>query len=84
MKRSRAALDEDSALESDVETFSSCLPSFPPCVQEKNQQKEEDLNVIIEEEIQGDPTQQVDHGNHNYISIWFQTIIKLHQHALLQ
>ena len=59
MRRSRATLDEEQILESDVEKVPSCLPAFPPCVQENNQQKEEDLNVIIEEDIQGDPTQQV-------------------------
>ena len=62
----------------------SCLPSFPPCVEENNQQKEEYLNVIIEEDIQGDPTQQLDEGHHNYIDIWLQTIIKLQQRTLLQ
>ena len=77
IKRSRVALDEESTLESDVKKVSSCLPAFPPCVQENNQQKEEDLNIIIEEDIQDDPTQQVDQGHHNYIYIWFQTIIKL-------
>ena len=66
-----AAFDEESTSESDVENVSSCLPTFPPCVQEKNQQKEEYLNVIIEEDIQGDPTQQVDQGHQNYIEIWF-------------
>ena len=84
IKRSRAALDEEKKSKSDVEKVPSCLPAFPPCVQENNQQKEEDLNVIIEEDIQGDPTQQVDQGHHNYIDIWFQTVIKLHHHTLLQ
>ena len=75
IKESRAALDEEQISKSDVEKVPSCLPAFPPCVQEKNKQKEEDLNVIIKEDIQGDPTQQVNQGHHNYISIWFQTVI---------
>ena len=56
IKRSMVALDEESKLESDVEKVSSFLLAFPPCFQDKNLQKEEYLNVIIEEDLQGDPT----------------------------
>jgi len=61
----------------DVFDEGSWLPSNPPCVQESNHEKEEDLKVMEEEDIQDDPKNQVDQGHHNYIEIWFQTIIKL-------
>ena len=77
IKESRVALDEEKILESDVGKVPSCLPAFPPCVQRNNQKQEEYLNVIIEEDIQGDPTQQVKQEHHNYTDIWFQTSIKL-------
>ena len=67
---------------SNIKKVPSCLPSFPPCVQENNKQKEEDLNFMEEEYIY--PNQQVDQEYHNYIEIWFETIINLEQHIVLQ
>ena len=59
IKRSRAALDEEPTSESDVEKVSLCLPAFPPSIQDNNQQKEEDLNVMVEDDTKRDPNVQV-------------------------
>jgi len=79
-----AAIDEEHTSKLEIERIPSWLPSNPPCIQENNQQKEEDLKLMVEEDMKNDPNQQVDQGRHNYIEIWFQTIIKLSQYPLLQ
>ena len=84
IKESWDALDEEQTIKSEIEKAPSWLPLNPPCIQEKNQQKEEDLKVIVEEDMKNDPDQQNDQGHHNYIEIWFQTVTKLQQHSLLQ
>ena len=33
---------------------------------------------MVEEDIQNDPDEQVNQGHHNYIEIWFQTIMEHH------
>jgi len=55
-----AALDEENTSKSEIERAPSWLPSNPPCIQENNQQKEEDLKVMVEEDMKNDPDKQVD------------------------
>jgi len=56
-KESWAALDREKTSESEIEEIPS---SDSLCVQNTNQQKEEDLNVMVEEETERDPNVQVD------------------------
>ena len=49
------ALDEEKTSKSKIESAPSWLPSNLPCTQEKNQQKEEDVKVMIEEDMKNDP-----------------------------
>ena len=79
-----AALDEGKTSKSEIERAPSWLPSNPPCIQEKNQQKDEDVKVMVEEYMKNDPDQKKDQGNHSYIEIWFQTVTKLQHHSLPQ
>lgn len=51
--------------------FLSWLRSNPLCIQEKTQQKEEDVRVMIEEDMKNDPDQQKDQGYQSYIEICF-------------
>jgi len=55
-----AALDEEKASESKIERAPSLLPSNPLCIQEKDQQKEEDVKLMIEEGMKNDPDQKKD------------------------
>ena len=62
---------EEHTSKSEIERTPSWLPSNPPCIQENNQQKMEDLKVMVEEDMKNDPDQQKDQWHHNYIEIWF-------------
>jgi len=77
-------LDEEKTSESEIERACSWLPSKPPCIQEKTQQKEEDVKVMIEEDMENDPNQQKEQGYQSYIEVWFQTVTKLQQYFLPQ
>jgi len=72
-----AALDEEKTSESKIGCASSWLPSNPPCIQERNHQKEEDEKVMVQRDMKNDPNQQKDQGYQSYIQIWFQTVTKL-------
>ena len=61
-KESWATLDEEQTSKLEIEKVPSCLPLDPPCVQENNQQKEANLKVIEEKDIQDYPNQQVNGG----------------------
>ena len=55
IKEPWATLDEEKTSESELERAPSWLPSNPPCIQEKTQQKEEDARVMLEEDMENDP-----------------------------
>jgi len=82
IKEPWVALDEEKTSEPEIERAPSWLSSNPPCIQEKNQQEEEDVKVMIEEDMENDPDQQKDQGYQSYIEIWFQTVTKLQQYSL--
>ena len=84
IKEPWVALDEEKRSESEIKKASSWLPSNLPCIQEKDQQKEEDENVMLDGDMKHDPDQQMDHGYQSYIEIWFQTATKLQQYSLRQ
>jgi len=84
IKEPWAALDEEKRSKSEIEEASSWLPSNPPCIQEKYQQKEEDEKVMLEGDMKHDPDQQKNQGYQSYIEIWFQTITKLQRYSLPQ
>ena len=76
-KESWVSLDKEQTYESENEKVPSCLPSYPPCVQENNHQKEKYLNVMVEEDMKNDPDKKVSQGNQSYIELWFQKINKM-------
>ena len=78
------ALDEEKTSKLEIEKAPSWLPSNPTSIQEKNQQKEEDVKVMIEEDTKNDPDQKKDQGYQSYIETWFQTVTKLQQYSLPQ
>ena len=78
------AIDQEHTSKLEIEKAPSWLPSKPPCIQEKNQQKEEDEKVMIEGDMKNDTDQQKDHGYQSYIETWFQTVTKLQQYSLPQ
>ena len=84
IKEPWAALDEEKASKLEIERVPSWLPSNLPCIQEKDQQKEEDEKVMIEGDMKNDPNQQDDQGYQSYIEIWFQTVTKLQWYSLPQ
>ena len=84
IKEPWATLDEEKTSKSEIERVPSWLPSNPPCIQEKDYQKEEDEKVMIEGDMKNDPDQQKDQGYQSYIEIWFQTVTKLQQYSLPQ
>ena len=84
IKEPWAAFLEEYITISESEKSPSWLPSNPPCIQEKNQKKEEDEKVMVEGEMKNDPDQQKDQGYQSYIETWFQTVTKLQQHFLPQ
>jgi len=84
IKQPWAALDEEKTSELEIERAPSWLPSNPPCSQEKNQQKEEDVKDMIEGDMKNDPDQQKDQRYQSDIEIWFQTVTKLQQYSLPQ
>ena len=84
IKEPWAALDEEKASKSGIERVPSWLPSNLPCIQEKDQQKEEDEKVMVEGDMKHDPDQQKDQGYQSYIEIWFQTVTKLQRYSLPQ
>ena len=55
IKEPWVALDEEKRSESEIERVPSWLPSNLPCIQEKDQQKEEDQKVMIEGDMKNDP-----------------------------
>ena len=79
-----AALDEEKTSEAEIKKAPSWLPSNPPCSQEKNQQKGENVRVMIEGDTKNDLDQQKDQGYQSYIEIWFQTVTKLQRYSLPQ
>ena len=84
IKEPWVALDEEKTSKSEIQRVPSWLPSNLPCIQEKNQQKEDDVKVMIEEDMENDPDQQKDQGYQSYIEIWFQTVTKLQRYSLPQ
>ena len=82
IKEPQATLDEEKTSESEIKRASSWLASNPPCIQEKNKQKEEDVKVMIEGDMKNEPDQQKDQGYQSYIEIWFQMVIKSQQYSL--
>ena len=84
IKEPWATLDEENRSESKIERVSSWLPSNLPCIQEKDQQKEEDEKVMLEGDMKNDPDQPKNQGYQSYIEIWFQTVTKLQQYSLPQ
>ena len=48
IKEPWATFGEEKTSKSEIERATSWLPSNPPCIQEKNQQKEEDVKVMVE------------------------------------
>jgi len=79
-----AALDEEKVSKSEIERVPSWLPSNLPCIQEKDQKKEEDEEVIVESDMKHDPDQQKDQGYQSYIEIWSQKVTKLQRYSLPQ
>ena len=51
--------------------------------QAKEDSKEEDVKVMIEEVMDNDPDQQKNQGYQSYIVTWFQTVTKLQKYSLL-
>ena len=62
IKEPWAALDEEKRSEAEIKKAPSWLPSNLPCMQEKDQQKEEDEKVMVEGDMNHDPDQQKDQG----------------------
>ena len=84
IKEPWATLDKEKRSESDIQRACSWLPSNPPCIQEKDQQKEEDEKVMVEGDMKHDPDQQKDQGYQSYIEIWFQMVTKLQRYFFPQ
>lgn len=56
-------INEEQTSKSEIDRIPSWLPSNPPCIQDKNQQNEEDLKVMVEEDMKNDLDKQENQGN---------------------
>ena len=68
-KESWDALDQEKTSKLEIERAPLWLPSNPPCIQEKNQQKEEDLKVMVEEDMKNDLDKKENQGHQSYIEV---------------
>jgi len=67
-----------------LEKATSRLPLNRLCIQEKNQQKEGYLMVMVEEYMKNNLDKRSKQGHQSYIEVWLQKIEKMEHHSLLQ
>ena len=72
IKEPWVAIDEQQRSKLEIEKAPSWLPSNPPCIQENNKKREEDLKVMVEEDMKNDPDEKVNQGNQIYIEVWLK------------
>jgi hypothetical protein len=78
------SFDEEKTEEPENEEFLPCMSSYPLFIQKINPQILEDLHGMTKEDIQTSANEQINQRHHDYIELWFHTIIGLKHHFILQ